>query len=147
MGEAAVTLRSADDSALSYVVGLLEGDDLPSSDVQSKPESFYVGYHGNDRVGVGGLEVHGNDGLLRSLVVEPDARGEGFGSALCEALEERARTEGVENVYLLTTTAAEFFDERGYVEMDRAAAPRPIRETTEFDTLCPSSATCMRKRL
>lgn len=147
MGEPTVTLRQADETTLSYVVDLLEASGLPSSDVQSKPEWFYVGYHGSDRVGVGGLEVHGRAGLLRSLVVQPSVRGEGLGTALCKAVERRARDEGVETAYLLTTTAAEFFAGLGYDEIERAAAPSPIQQTTEFDTLCPSSAICMRKRL
>lgn len=147
MSGASVTLRQADESGLAYVETLLENNGLPSRDVRSKSACFYVGYHGNDRIGVGGLEVHGSAGLLRSLVVERNARDEGLGTALCEALENRARDDGIESAYLLTTTAAGFFDRRGYDEVARAAAPTPIRQTAQFDALCPSSATCMRKHL
>jgi amino-acid N-acetyltransferase len=48
-------------------------------------------------------------------------------------------------LYLLTTTAREFFAGRGYRAIDRADAPERIRGTTEFSDLCPASATAMVK--
>jgi len=98
-------------------------------------------------VGVGGLERDGSNALLRSVAVEPSVRGRGFGTALCDRLERKARSGDVETVYLLTTTATDFFASRGYVEVEREAAPAAIRETTEFTELCPSTATCMEKSL
>jgi amino-acid N-acetyltransferase len=133
--------------ALSYVETLLSEHGLPSADVRSTPTAFYLARDGDDRVGVGGVEPRGTDGLLRSVVVEPSVRGEGYGSGLCVALEDRARTDGIDTLYLLTTTAAEFFGARGYEPIDRADAPPSIRATTQFDDLCPATATCMRKRL
>lgn len=147
MTGATLTLRRADEGALSYVETLLAENDLPSADVRTSPARFYVGYDGDDRVGIGGIERYGTDGLLRSVVVERSARGNGYGTALCDALERRARADGLETLYLLTTTAAGFFAGRGYEELERADAPAAIRETTEFDELCPASATCLRTSL
>jgi amino-acid N-acetyltransferase len=147
MAEGTVELRPAGEGELAYVEGLLEEHGLPSRDVPANPGRFYVGYDGDERVGVGGLERYGAAGLLRSLVVEPSARGGGIGTAMCGALEEEARLEGVASLYLLTTTAAGFFAARGYAEIDRADAPEAIRRTTEFDELCPASAVCMEKSL
>ena len=143
----AVTLEPAGPDTLEYVESLLARNDLPTRDVRSHPEWFYIGRDGGDRVGVGGVEVHGTAGLLRSVVVERGAREKGYGNALCAALEARARREGVETLYLLTTTAGDFFAGRGYARIDRAAAPAAIRETTEFAEVCPATATCMRKEL
>lgn len=147
MSGATVTLQRADEGALSYVETLLEANDLPSQDVRSKSACFYVGYDGDDRVGVGGIEPYGTAGLLRSLVVEQSARGNGVGTALCGALESEARIAGVDTLYLLTTTAPEFFAGRGYGEIERDGAPAAIQRTTEFDDLCPATAVCMRKSL
>ena len=147
MSSVTVALRRADESDLPYVERLLSDEELPTADLRTSPARFYVGYDGDERVGTGGLERYGTDGLLRSVVVEPSARGNGYGTAICEALERRARAEGVERLYLLTTTAAEFFAERGYEDVERSDAPAAIRETSEFDDLCPASAACLRKRL
>lgn len=147
MNGATITLHRADDSTLSYIETLLEENDLPSQDVRSKLDCFYVGYVGDDPVGIGGVETYGTDGLLRSVVIEQSERGSGLGTALCDALETRASADGVERLYLLTTTAADFFANRGYVDIERAGAPASIQQTTEFDDLCPVTATCMRKLL
>ena len=146
MTEGDVTLRPADGD-LSYVEGLLEENDLPARDVRSNPDCFYIGYVGGDPIGVGGLELYESAGLLRSLVVKRSARGNGFGTGIRAALERTARTSGVEALYLLTTTAADFFAAHGYAEIDRSEAPSSIRRTTEFAELCPATAVCMRKRL
>lgn len=144
---ATLTLQRADDSRLSYIETLLERNDLPTQDVRAHPDWFYVGYTGTDPVGIGGVERYGMDGLLRSVVIEHTARGNGFGTALCEALEATASADGVETVYLLTTTAADFFANRGYKECKRSDAPVAIQQTTEFDSLCPTTATCLKKLL
>jgi amino-acid N-acetyltransferase len=81
------------------------------------------------------------------VVVERSVRGEGIGTALCDRLEAVAREDGVGTLYLLTTTAREFFADRGYAAIDRNEAPETIRGTTEFADLCPETAACMRKRL
>lgn len=147
MSDPTVRLGRADDGALPYVERLLAANDLPTGDVRSTPGRFYVGYDADDRVGVAGLEVHGSDGLLRSVAVERGARGKGYGAAICDAVEAEAREEGVETLYLLTTTAAEFFADRGYAEIDRTDVPDAVRRTAEFEDLCPVSATCMTKSL
>lgn len=136
----------AEADALAYVEELLDTNDLPSADVRSGSARFYVAVD-DGRVGVSGLELHGSVGLLRSVVVEASARGEGYGTVLCRGTEALARDEGVEDLYLLTTTAADFFAERGYVETAREDAPAAIRATSQFEELCPSSAVCMRTSL
>lgn len=80
-------------------------------------------------------------------MVEPGARGEGYNSAICEAVETEARDAPPGALYLLTTTAAEFFRARGYEEISRSDAPETIRQTSEFDELCPATATCLTKSL
>lgn len=147
MTDADVTLERADEETLAYVETLLEDTGLPSTDVRSKPDCFYVACEGGERVGIGGFEDHGSAGLLRSVVVERSARGRGLGTVVCDRLEAAATEDDVETLYLLTTTARKFFADRGYAEIARGEAPEVIRGTTEFADLCPATATCMRKRL
>ncbi|PSP84331.1 GNAT family N-acetyltransferase [Halobacteriales archaeon QS_1_68_17] len=146
-----VTLRRADEDededGMAVVETLLARNDLPTGDVRGKADCFYVGYRGDSVVGIGGVERFERSGLLRSIVVERSARGAGFGTALCDELETRAAAAGVERLYLLTTTAAGFFADRGYAEIERADAPDSIRETAQFSEYCPATATCMRKHL
>jgi len=141
-----LSLDRADGDALAYVEQLLARNDLPS-DVRTAPARFYVARDGDRRVGVGGIQRQGDAALLRSVVVEQSARGEGVGTALCDALEARTAGAGIERLYLLTTTAAGFFADRGYGRVERAAVPDAVRGTAEFAELCPDSATVMTKPL
>lgn len=142
----ALSLRPAADS-LDAVERLLAANDLPTADVRENPDCFYALFDGDRRVGVGGVEVHGDAGLLRSVVVPESARGDGYGAELCTRLEAVASEAGVDDLYLLTTTAAAYFAARGYATVDRADVPAAVRETTQFASLCPDSATCMEKSL
>lgn len=140
-----VELRAAAAEDLDTVESLLERYGLPTADLRDGDATFYLAEVDGAVVGVGGLEVAGSAGLLRSVAV--DERGQGHGSAICDRLEARAGEAGVETLYLLTETAAGFFEGRGYARVDRDAAPAAIQATTEFSALCGETAVCLRKRL
>ena len=102
-------------------------------------------FDGDALVGVVGLERAGDDALLRSLAIAPDRRGTGLARALVASAEREAATQGVRCLYLLTTTAAEFFERLGYRRIARSDAPPAIAATPQFAALCPASSTCMAK--
>ncbi|MGD2096333.1 MAG: arsenic resistance N-acetyltransferase ArsN2 [Desulfobacterales bacterium] len=97
--------------------------------------------------GVVGLEMKGNVGLLRSLAVAETYRRKGLATQLVGKIEEYARTKKLDTLYLLTLTAEDFFSARGYQKTDRKTAPPALQETTEFKSLCPQSAVCMKKHI
>lgn len=151
-----VELHPAEPDDREYVEGLLAENGLPTSDLDAAYSSLFVcesaegkraGISEGERVGVGGLQVEGDAGLLRSVAVEESARGAGYGTAICERLLDRARAADLEAVFLLTTTAEDFFAEFGFEEVDRGRVPDSIRGTAEFGDLCPASAACMKKEL
>lgn len=139
---ASVTLTRATGATISSVVALLERAGLPTQDVRKMSGCLYLALSDSQRVGTGGVERHGTNGPLRSVVVERAHRGVGVGTAICDQLVATARADGITTLYLLTTTAAEFFAARGYQQVDRERVPAPIRETTQFAQLCPSTAVC-----
>jgi amino-acid N-acetyltransferase len=98
---------------------------------------------------VAGLELFYGDkeGLLRSLAVCPSLRGRGLGVSLVASIEARARELDIQRLWLLTTTAPDFFRRLGYADADRAQAPRSVRQSGEFQHLCPASAVCLVKSL
>lgn len=128
-------------------VALLETAHLPAADLPSEVASFFVAGEADAPAGLVGLELHGSHALLRSLVVVPSARSKGLGSALVEHAERHASEHAVRSIYLLTTTAEEFFVARGYTRAARESAPQAIRSTREFAGLCPASAVLMTKTL
>ncbi|WP_101295258.1 arsenic resistance N-acetyltransferase ArsN2 [Halegenticoccus soli] len=142
----AMTIRRATASDLEAAVSLLERSGLPADDARESGVELFVGAVDAEPgvVAVGGLERYGSDALLRSVAVDERRRGSGYGREMCDALREYASARGVETLYLLTTTAADFFERLGFKRIDRSDAPEAIRETAQFASLCPESATCMR---
>lgn len=136
----------ADD--LPALKALLDASGLPSSDLTEAHLKHFIILGQAGRVaGSVGVEPHGKDALLRSLAVETMLRGEGYGQRLLELMEERARDDGVQRLYLLTTSADNFFLHQGYEPVARDSVPEAIRNTAQFAGLCPSSAACLAKTL
>lgn len=132
----------------AIAVRLLEAAKLPTQDLRDEmlPHFFYAGSEGAPQ-GLVGLELLGSEALLRSLVVESQARGLGLGKSLVEHAEEHAAAQGVKSLYLLTTTAESFFKHLNYARVDRNAAPPTIQRTSEYASLCPASSAFMVKQL
>jgi len=140
-------LRPADPDERTYAESLLADCGLPVADLPEGLDWLYCWEADGERVGVGGLQRRGDHALLRSVAIEESARGAGHGRALCERLLAEAAAEGVESVYLLTTTAPDFFASLGFEAVDRESAPEALRETAEFADLCPDAAVCMRREV
>jgi len=141
------TLEPASPGDLEKVRVLLESNGLPSADVGDHLAGFLVARAGGDLAGVVGIEAHGTEALLRSLCVAADRRGRGLARALCVGAEAIARGTGARDLYLLTTDARAYFEKQGFAVCERQNTAPAIRGTAEFQTLCPSTATVMSKRL
>jgi amino-acid N-acetyltransferase len=134
--------------APATVLRLLREAALPAADLTERQMEHFFGCGAGDAPrGVVGLELHGEDALLRSLVVDPQARGRGCATALVARAERHAREQGARRLYLLTTIAADFFARLGYKRVERDSAPGSIRATSEFASLCPASSALMMKEL
>jgi len=132
----------------SAVKQLLIESSLPISDITAQHLQHFFGCgSGPELEGVVGLELFGEVALLRSLAVASSRRSAGLGSRLAAHAECHARDQGVQSLYLLTTTAEQFFLRRGYARIPRDEAPTAIRSTKEFSGICPTSSAFMVKYL
>jgi amino-acid N-acetyltransferase len=142
--EAAGLARPATKRDLVSVRDLLVAADLPVDGLADGfGEAYAVIEAGGRVVGAAGVEVHGDFGLLRSVVVDPAYRGRGFGEVLTSDRLGWARRRRLKAVHLLTTTAPVFFERFGFQRVARDAAPASILESVEFATACPSTAVAM----
>lgn len=141
-------ISQAESKALPEVVALLKSSNLPTRGVAEHFDSFLVA-RGEDGslAGCVGLEIHGDVGLLRSLAVSGPARGGGFGTRLVERLFDLARSKGVETLYLLTTTAEDYFPRFGFERLAREEADPKLEASEELRGACPASAVLMRRRI
>ncbi|MBY5589693.1 GNAT family N-acetyltransferase [Rhizobium leguminosarum] len=125
----------------------LAGAGLPVDDLTDDGRSFYRFSRGGQTVGFGGLELRGETALLRSIVVLSDQQGFGFGHAITLGLLDQAQREGATAAYLLTETAAPFFQSLGFRPIARDEAPTEILTTRQAASLCPASAALMVRSL
>jgi amino-acid N-acetyltransferase len=130
------------------VLRLLAEAKLPATGLTAQHLESFFGCGSEDAPrGVVGLELYGDDALLRSLAVDAATRRRGCASALVARAERHARDNGARRVYLLTTTAADFFMRLGYKRLERHEVPESIRATSEFSMLCPVSSVLMIKEV
>lgn len=127
---------------------LLSGFSLPTSDLRSTDKvKLFGAYQNENLIGCIGVELHGSFALLRSLAVNLNNREKGIGKQLVEYVEIFCERKNVKEVFLLTETANQYFEKRGYRQQKREYAPSGIKSTTQFSELCPSSSMFMSKRL
>ena len=136
----------ASQNSFSAAIELLKQNNLPTEDITPGTQLFVV-EEGNNVIATVAVEYDYNDALLRSLSVSGTKKGSGIGSELVLFIEDYVRRQGVQNVFLLTTTAADFFAKRGYKMIDRSNVPEFIQKTKEYSVICASSSTLMKKEL
>jgi len=140
-----IQLAGARDHDRADLEALLASAGLPIDGVEDQfPAAYVVARREGHIVGVAALEVHGAHGLLRSVAVDASERGTGLGIALTAERLATARHAGLDAVYLLTDTAADFYRRFGFGAIPRAEVPPAIAASREFSTsMCPTSASCM----
>ena len=108
-------IRPAGPADFEAAKDLLQAAGLPVEDLSGDQLGhFLVASLGGVVAGVIGLEAFSGIGLLRSLVTRADVRNAGIGRRLVAALEVRARRQGLQELWLLTTDADHYFETLGY---------------------------------
>ncbi len=74
-------------------------------------------------------------------------RSRGLGRALVTRVIADAEARGIRALYLLTTSAEQYFPSFGFRTIARDAVPDDVRETDEFRSACPATATVMERQL
>lgn len=143
-----VTARPLVMAERAAMTAVLSEAGLPIDDLRLPGREFFsFSEQFGPTMGYAGIEIYKEDALLRSLVVRPEMRKRGYGSAIVERMADHAQRRGVRFLYLLTAKHAAFFERSGFREFDRAEAPPAIAATTEFTALAPTSAAFMRRTL
>lgn len=131
------------ESSLTDLFNLLRINNLPYEDIKLENNHFVNFYSDGNLIGSGGLEFYPPCALLRSLAVVENQRGKSIGKQIVQDLLERAKQRSINEVYLLTETAHDFFIQRGFVDIQRDQVPEEIKLSSEFRSVCPVSAACM----
>jgi len=123
--------RTSDVRAIKDLVdGYAEQDILLAKDLVTLYEDvpdFWVAEAGDGTLlGCGALHVLWEDlGELRTVAVQPQARGQGVGHAIVDALVAAARELGLRRLFVLTFET-EFFARHGFAKLTAAAVPPEV---------------------
>ena len=86
------------------------------------------------------VEVYAPHALLRSVVTPQQQRGQGYASALCQALQPMLKARGIIDLYAVTETADGLFDFLGYQKLERKALPEAIATSPLLKQICGAQA-------
>ena len=137
-------IRPARADDIGRVESELRDSDLPLDGLRDQfGDGYAIAEADGEFIGVEGIEVHGNDGLLRSAAVVATWRGKGVGDALTRDRIDWAKRRGLDALYLLTTTAGDYFPRFGFKRVGRDTAPDAVRRSREFAEACPDTALFM----
>jgi N-acetylglutamate synthase-like GNAT family acetyltransferase/2-polyprenyl-3-methyl-5-hydroxy-6-metoxy-1,4-benzoquinol methylase len=138
-----VTIDVARPADFPSIAALLHEVGLPVDGLAEHAPNALAAYEGGQVVGSATLELYGAAALLRSVAVATTHRGQGVGERLVHEALNRAREHGVTQVFLLTSSAGEYFPRFGFQPVERAAVPAAVKQSLEFTVLCPESALAM----
>lgn len=133
---------------LDSLYALLLAANLPTDGLAEHLHTALVARDSGGIVGCVALELYGDLALLRSLTVTARRRGQGMGRRLTgEALALAGRHQ-VTAVYLLTTTAPDFFSGNfGFQPIARVEVPASVQQSIEFVSACPQTAQVLVKKM
>jgi amino-acid N-acetyltransferase len=141
----AATLRDLVREDVPAARELLVSSHLPIDDIDDATITFVGAFDGAELVGVVALQDCAGTGLLRSLAVTAKFRERGIARQLCEYVFALAAERNLQSLWLLTTSAKDYFTRYDFESVPRDAAPPAIRASAQFTSLCPSSAHVMRR--
>lgn len=132
-----------DVEAIARLIGHYAGEGLllarSREEIRAGIDRFLVALEGRKIAGCVALESYGRElAEIRSVAVEPTARGRGLGEELLRAAMAEARRRGYARVFAMTR-AQEFFLRHGFQAVERQELP----EKNERDCVrCPHAAHC-----
>ena len=109
------------------MIELMAAASLPPLFVEEYIEGFIAAECDGEIWACGGLEMYGDCGVIRSVVVDEPGRGLGVGRRIAEMLIADAQGAGASDLYLFTGDAVEFWKRLGFAEVtfdEWKAAPR-----------------------
>jgi len=138
------SLREAEDGDFPDIRSLLTANDLPISGVDTDSGNFFVAVKSGLIMGAIGTEQQESAALLRSFVVHSEYRKSGIGRALMAKSIQSLKTGKIKAIYLLTNTAEQYFQQYGFIKIDRSEVPPELLANSALGTSCPASSACMK---
>jgi amino-acid N-acetyltransferase len=72
-------------------------------------------------------------GEMAALTVSPDSQGQGDGERVLKRVEQRAKAQGLDSIFVLTTRTMHWFMKRGFVQVDPEWLPEARKRKYNWD--------------
>lgn len=142
-----LTLKKAEKSDIQIIKSILEENSLPNEDINTEIMDLFLINEESNLIGTIGLERFKNVALLRSMAIIEEYRNKGYGKVVFSRILEIAKAYKIEEIYILTCSAKNFFINLGFKEIERDLAPENIKSSNQFANLCPQSASFLKFKL
>lgn len=131
LGDAVVPATRAH---LEPIRALLRDLELDWKDLRDEHMRSFVALENESGfAGCVGLEIFGEEAVLRSLATKPEWRGNGYGWMLADTIIAQARFRGVRRIYLVTEHASDFFAAKhGFRVVDLSTVSPEVAASTTF---------------
>jgi amino-acid N-acetyltransferase len=70
---------------------------------------------------------------MAALTVSPARAGQGDGERICKRIEQRAKSQGLDSIFVLTTRTMHWFLKRGFVQVDPDWLPEARKRKYNWD--------------
>lgn len=139
-----IQFQSAFPTDWNEIRNLLTANRLPVQGALNHLSNFVVATENGRVVGAIGLEVYGDIGLLRSLVVASHMRGKSIAKRLIKHMIAQSRSRQLSALYLITGSADPLFERYGFEKMARADMPTKLYVSMELQGPSSTASTGMR---
>ncbi len=130
-----VTFRPARVDDVPRIVELISSAELPAAFVAEFLDGFVVAEQAGVVIACGGVELYETCAVIRSVVVDPAAQGEGIGGEIARRLMGAARAAGATDLYLFTAQAHAFWLRLGFVDVTFEEWKEPARANWQYQFL------------
>ena len=117
-------IKLAEPGDLNAVFALLSENELPIDGLTDHLGTLLIASRAGHVIGSAALEVYPDGALLRSVAVQAESRSLRYGRALTDAALALACQRHIPAVYLLITTAADYFAKLGFERIARSSRHR-----------------------
>lgn len=142
-----IQIKYFSENDLTAIKKILQDSNLPVVDIVFGKQDFLVAWVDSEIVGSIALERYEKNAILRSFAVKEAFRNQKIGELLYKNVISYCKENGIEQLYLLTTTPDQYFKKLGWEVIDRTEVPEEISLSTEFSSVCPSISICMNLKI
>jgi N-acetylglutamate synthase-like GNAT family acetyltransferase len=126
-----VIIRKLNENDRTTALQLIYKDELRPEGIHEIGTKYWGAFIGNSLIGIIGCEYENEYGLLRSALVDKNYRGNRIAEQLTKVLLQSAREDKVEEVFLFSTEAGEYWTKLGFQRTDTYELIQKLRNAPQ----------------